>query len=809
MKRKFPAGDGEMRERVRAFDWSATDLGPIDGWPQSLKTAVELMMATPLPIVMVWGEKRLMLYNDLYAVFAGKRHPQALGAAVRDIWPEITDINAGIIDRVMAGESITLEGERRILYRKDVAEEVWMNLHYATVRDEGGTGIAAMITVIETTEKRAMEGRLKAREALFRTMAESIPNHAWTGGPDGMLDWFNRRVYEYTGAEAPELDGDRWGAVVHPDDLPRASERWAKSLSDGSPYEVEFRLRRHDGAYSWFLGRALPVRDETGRIIRWIGTNTDISRQREVEEAQRALNLTLEMRLAERTADRDRMWQLSQDLMVVVNDTPEVPIMAVNPAWQRMLGWSPAEMLGRSAVDFIHPDDMLPLQQGLQPYKETLTVDGRLVRTYDNRYRHKDGTWRWISWTVVADDGVLQGVGRDVTADKARAEALALTEAQLRQAQKMEAVGQLTGGIAHDFNNMLAVVIGSLGLVTRRLAKGDTDVSRLAESALESATRAASLTHRLLAFSRQQPLNPEAIAANRLVSGMSELLARTLGETIRVETALDPALWPAQADPHQLESAVLNLAVNARDAMPEGGVLTIRTANVEIGERDARLHPGVAPGRYVTIAVADTGIGMKPEIAARAFEPFFTTKEVGKGTGLGLSQVYGFVQQSGGHVLIDSTLGHGTAVRLYLPRSHPDAEAKAPRRSLEPNMSDEAATILIVEDEPAMRQLAIEALGELGYRVLEADSAATALKTLQAHPEIDLMFTDFVMPAMNGAKLVEMARLQRPDLRVLFTTGYTRDAAVQNGMLEAGVELLGKPYTIDQLSTKILEVLRP
>ncbi len=513
------------------------------------------------------------------------------------------------------------------------------------------------------------------------------------------------------------------------------------------------------------------------------------------------------MRIAERTADRDRMWRLSQDLMMVVNDTPDVTIVAVNPAWQRLLGWTEAELLGRSAIDFVHPDDMSIARSTSQPYIEELSVDGRVVRKYENRYRHKDGSWRWIFWTVVAEDDLLQGVGRDVTAERVRAEALALAEAQLRQAQKMEAVGQLTGGIAHDFNNMLAVVIGSLGLLKRRLARGDANIASLADNALDGATRAASLTHRLLAFSRQQPLKPEAIQANRLISDMLELMVRTLGETIHIETALDDGLWSARTDPHQLENAVVNLAVNARDAMPGGGVLTVETANVTVGANDAAHHQGAAPGQYVTITVRDTGIGMGPEIVAKAFDPFFTTKEVGKGTGLGLSQVYGFVQQSGGHVTIDSKPGHGTAVRLYLPRFTGTAESVREKPAPTAGRVPSTIAILVVEDEPAVRQLSIGALTELGYRVLEADSAAVALTTLEAHPEIALMFTDIVMPEIDGTRLAELAKLQRPDLKILFTTGHTRDTVIRNETLDPGANLIGKPFTIEQLAVKLREVL--
>ena len=802
----FPAGDGEMAARVRAFDWSRTALGPTADWPQSLRTAVELMLAARLPMVMLWGAQGVMIYNDGYAAFAGRRHPASLGAEADVNWPEVADFNRQAIDHVLSGRPLSLENQHIVLYRNDAAEDTWMNLDYVPVRDGQGRPFAVLASVAETTAQRLAEQRLHASEERFRTLAEAIPNHAWWSGPDGLLTWFNRRVYEYTGAQPGELDGEKWGTVVHPDNLPAVGALWARSIADGTPYEVEFRLRRADGVYRWFLARALPVRDAEGRITRWIGTNTDITRQREIEDAQRALNETLEARVAERTADRDRMWRLSQDLMMVVTDANEVTISAVNPAWHRILGWAETELVGRSAVDFVHPDDMR-LSAVQRPYTEEIAEDGRVVRRYENRYRHKQGGWRWISWTVVAMGGILQGVGRDVTAEKEHAEALALAEAQLRQAQKMEAVGQLTGGIAHDFNNMLAIVISSLGLMKRRLAKGDSNIERFADSALEGANRAASLTHRLLAFSRQQPLKPEPIEVGRLVFGLSDMLTRTLGETIRVETVQGAGLWRTHADPHQLESALLNLAVNARDAMPDGGKLTIETANADLDERYAAQHPGIAPGQYVMMAVTDTGEGMPPDIVAKAFDPFFTTKDVGKGTGLGLSQVYGFVRQSGGHVKIYSEIGRGTSVKLYLPRflGQHDVPTGAVLKPIA--YADEAITILMVEDEAAVRRPGVEALTELGYRVLEADGAAAALRLLDRHDEIALLFTDVVMPEIDGRKLAEEAKRRRPGLKVLFTTGYTRNAVVHNGVLEPGVDLLGKPFTIDQLGAKLRMVL--
>lgn len=796
---RFPAGSGEMARRVREFDWSATALGPIAGWPQRLKTAVELMLDSPLPMVMLWGVDGVMIYNDGYAVFAGARHPASLGGPVYERWPEVADFNREIIARVLAGESLSLDDQHIVLKRNGESENAWLNLNYAPVRDEAGTPVAVLATVVETTKQKLAEQRMVANAGQFETLAEAIPNHAWVGEPTGEIVWFNRRVYEYTGKQPGELDGEKWATVVHPDDLLETNARWARSLADGSPYEVEFRLRRRDGAYRWYLARAMPVRGSDGRIIRWIGTNTDITKQREVEK-------TLEAQVAERTADRDRMWRLSQDMMIIVEDAADVIIQAINPAWTRTLGWTEDELVGRSAIDFVHPDDM-SLAGRNRPYVEETWGDGRTLRRYENRYRHKDGSWRWISWTVVAQDGILQGVGRDVTAEKERAEALALAEAQLHQAQKMEAVGQLTGGIAHDFNNMLAIVIGSLGLLKRRLAKGDLNIERFADSALEGANRAATLTQRLLAFSRRQPLKPEPIEVGRLVSGMSEMLTRTLGETIQTETVLSAGLWRSHADPHQLESALLNLAVNARDAMPAGGKLTIETANVDLDERYAARHPGLAAGQYVMIAVTDTGSGMDADTMAKAFDPFFTTKDVGKGTGLGLSQVYGFSRQSNGHVKIYSELGRGTSVKLYLPRSAVQDEVAGPVSAKGLAYADGAITILMVEDEPAVRQFGAEALAELGYRVLEADGAATALRLLDAHDEVALLFTDVVMPDVDGRKLAEEAKRRRPDLKVLFTTGYTRNAVVHNGVLDPGVELLGKPFTVEQLGAKLRSVL--
>jgi len=385
----------------------------------------------------------------------------------------------------------------------------------------------------------------------------------------------------------------------------------------------------------------------------------------------------------------------------------------------------------------------------------------------------------------------------------------AAAQAQVRQLQKMETIGQLTGGVAHDFNNMLAIIIGSLDLAQRRLT-GNEDPRLLnsIQNARDGAQRAAVLTARLLAFSRQQPLAPEVIDANKLVGGMSELLRRTLGEQIRIETVLAGGLWPSFADLSQLENAILNLSVNARDAMPGGGHLTIETANTELDDRYSRMHSEVEAGQYVMISITDTGTGMSPEVIDRAFDPFYTTKGSGKGTGLGLSQVYGYVKQTGGHIKIYSEIDRGTTVKIYLPRhvglADPRQGAVGALSIPQGSLND---TILVVEDDEHVRTMTAESLRELGYTVLEAASGMEALLLLEDNAAVDLIFTDIVMPQMSGRQLADTVIEKWPTIRVLYTTGYTRNAIVHNGVLDHGVSLLAKPFSLEQLAHKIREVL--
>jgi len=409
---------------------------------------------------------------------------------------------------------------------------------------------------------------------------------------------------------------------------------------------------------------------------------------------------------------------------------------------------------------------------------------------------------------VAARTAELSAANTRLTAEMERRQQ---SEAQLIQMQKIEAIGHLTGGIAHDFNNMLAIVLSSLRLLERRVRRGDFDVQRFVDAAIKGADRAASLTARLLAFSRQQPLAPEVTNGNELISTMGEILHRTIPENIRIETVLAGGLWRTYIDRPGLESAIINLAVNARDAMPDGGKLIIETANVHLDEAYAAAHPDVKPSQYVMIAVSDTGTGMSPEVADRVFDPFFTTKPAGQGTGLGLSQVHGFIKQSGGHVAIDSEPGVGTTVRLYIPRhqrSDSQLTVQEPRPGPEWTQSPSGETILVVEDEDAVRKLTVEMLRELGYAALEAANADRALEVMEAYPEISVLITDIVMPGMNGRILANEVLARRPGLPVLFTTGYTRDAIVHHGVIDPDVHVVIKPYSLEVLSAKLHELLR-
>ncbi len=434
-----------------------------------------------------------------------------------------------------------------------------------------------------------------------------------------------------------------------------------------------------------------------------------------------------------------------------------------------------------------------------------------LVNPYQFRLRHKDGTYRWFAWTGAFEDGRVYANGRHVTAEHEQAEALARAEEQLRHSQKMEAVGQLTGGIAHDFNNLLAGISGSLELLQTRMCQGRlTELDRYINAAQGAAKRAAALTHRLLAFSRRQTLDPKATNVNRLVGGMEELIRRTVGPAVEIEVTAAAGLWMTLIDPGQLENALLNLCINGRDAMPDGGRLTIETANLWLDDHAARDHE-LPPGQYVSLCVTDTGTGMAPDVIKRAFDPFFTTKPIGMGTGLGLSMVYGFARQSGGQIRIWSDVGHGTKMCLYLPRHQGDEDSTEGAAGLARTAQvEQGKTVLVVDDEPAVRMLVTEVLEDLGHTVIEAADSVAGLRVLRSDVHIDLLITDVGLPGgMNGRQVADAGREVRPRLKVLFITGYAENAAVGNGNLVPGMQVLTKPFEIQTLASRIHELTQP
>ena len=565
--------------------------------------------------------------------------------------------------------------------------------------------------------------------------------------------------------------------------------------------DIRLKLTRRDGKPedTFFTLSYSPVPDDTrpsgvGGVLM---TAVETTKRVWAEQALRELNETLEQQVAARTRERDRLWNVSDDLIGVADFHGNW--VSLNPAATTILGWSRNELLGMPIASLWHPHDI----PATLHHREQLLHGGRTVR-FQNRYRHKDGSYRWLAWSSTAEQGFIYAVGRDVTAEKEASEVLRRTEEQLRQAQKMEAVGQLTGGIAHDFNNLLTGIVGALELMKKRIAQQRFgDVERYVTIAASSANRAASLTNRLLAFARRHPLDPKPVDVNKLAASIEELLRRTLGEQIELRIVTAEHLWSAFCDPHQLESALLNLVINSRDAMPDGGTVTVETSNIGADVYASGEH-GVGPADYVCVSVTDSGTGMPASVLERAFDPFFTTKPMGQGTGLGLSMVYGFAQQSEGHVRIRSEPGQGTMVSLYLPRHGMLAEGvQAAIVEEAPDRAQAGETVLVIEDEASVRTLVVEVLGDLGYRALEAEDGIAGLRVLAAEPRIDLLITDVGLPGMNGRQVADVARERRPDLKILFITGYAESAAMAQGFLAPGMEMVTKPFALEGLAARI------
>jgi PAS domain S-box-containing protein len=661
-------------------------------------------------------------------------------------------------------------------------------------------------------EQSQVETALAEKAAEFEALAENVSQLAWMAEPEGHIFWYNKRWYDYTGTTLEIMQGWGWREVHHPDYIDRVIAEIQANWARGEPWEGTYLLRGKDGVYRPFLTRAEPIRDATGKLIRWFGTNTDITAQREAETRLRRV--------------------LDQLFAFVGVTTTDGILLEANRAPLEAAGIAAEDVIGKPFWDSYWWSYDASVQAHLKD-AVARAASGEVVR-YDVRVRMAGGELVTIDFQIAPlrdDEGRITHLIPSATVIEERVRAQnelkelnatlesrvaeevaerAKAEEALRQAQKMEAVGQLTGGIAHDFNNLLTGVIGSLDMMQRRIAKGETDrIERYATAAMTSANRAAALTHRLLAFSRRQPLDPKPVNANRLVTGMEELLRRTIGEAIRLEIVTAGGLWQTLCDPHQLESAILNLAINARDAMQDGGQLTIETCNAHLDNAYAAQQREVKPGQYICICVTDTGTGMSPDVIAKAFDPFFTTKPIGQGTGLGLSMIYGFARQSEGYAKIYSEVGQGTTVKLYLPRYYGEAEdaEEASARLAEAHRAEHGEVVLVVEDETAVRDLVADVLEELGYRALEAADGPSGLKLLQSDMRVDLLVTDVGLPGLNGRQLADAARERRPNLKILFMTGYAENAAIANGFLEPGMQMITKPFAIEALAARIRDML--
>jgi PAS domain S-box-containing protein len=642
-------------------------------------------------------------------------------------------------------------------------EQVYWTYGYSPIDEDDGIG-GVLVVCRDVTREYLAAAALREREAELARVQQI----GRIGGleVDLATGLRNRRSPEYLQIhglppEAVDESHEDWVQRIHPEDREATERKFRDAVAgDVREYSVRYRIiRPNDGATRWISVKSTIERDQHGKAVRLVGAHTDVTEQVAAEQALRQseeryrtladqlaeLNATLAQRVEEKTRERDRIWNVSQDLLVVADRNGIW--RTINPAWTRTLGWSEADLLNRSSEWLEHPDD-----NGItRAHVRELSARETTVK-FESRFRHKDGSYRWLSWTGVSDKDSNYAVARDITSEKAAAERLKATEEALLQSQKMEAVGQLTGGIAHDFNNLLTGIVGSLDLLQTRLNQGRTDnVARYINAAMTSANRAAALTHRLLAFARRQPLIPKVIDVNQLVVSLEDLLSRTIGEAIDLRVVASDELWCTLCDPNQLESALLNLAINARDAMPDGGELVISTSNVRL-DGVTTDTPALSPGDYICIGVTDTGSGMSAEVAARAFDPFFTTKPIGQGTGLGLSMIYGFARQSNGHVTIASKLGQGTSVKLYLPRHHGEltAEHVAGVNTAEPVATGEM--VLVIEDEPVVRGVILEMLGEQGYRTLEAVDGPSGLKILQSSEPIDLLSPTSACPVSVAAR---------------------------------------------------------
>ncbi|MGI4861760.1 MAG: PAS domain S-box protein [Janthinobacterium lividum] len=776
---------------------------------------------------------RMLDFNLAWVNLTGCSHAEAVGRTVRELFPgidqawidEVADVVASREPRPFLrstnsgkwyeGHSYPLTGERFATVFVEVTElrqrdarrlallELDQRLRDLDDTDDPSDMAFAAAEIIG----RALQVDRAGYGSVNRAGTEVFVEYHWTA--DGATHVPNRYPADEYGPYIADL---RRGEAVIVDDVaidPRTAPTHQRYLAQSVQALVKLPIIEQQFLVAFFFVSSAAPRQ-------WIPEEIDFMRnvaartrsaveRRRAERDLRELAASLEQLVESRTRERDRLWQLSRDPFLITDAHGRW--LRVNPAWTELLGWSEAELLGRTSEWIEHPDDRAGLAAGV-----SLLAGAQPAARMETRFRTREGDYRWFSWTAVQVEGLRYCVARDVTYEREQAAARDLLEAQLRQSQKMEAVGQLTGGLAHDFNNLLTGISGSLELLHMRVAQGRVNgLDRYITAAQGAAKRAAALTHRLLAFSRRQTLDPVATDVDRLIASLEELIRRTVGPAIGIDVIAAPQPWATLIDQNQLENALLNLCINARDAMPDGGRITIETSNHWLDERAAH-EKDLAPGPYLSLCVSDTGMGMTPEVIARAFDPFFTTKPIGQGTGLGLSMIYGFARQSGGQVEIRSRPGAGTEVCLYLARHHErqpagGGDAAHPQPARAPR-AEQGETVLVVDDEATVRMLVTEVLEDLGYTAIEAADGPAGLQVIASGARIDLLVTDVGLPGgLNGRQLADAARVVRPGLKVLFITGYAENATVGDGDLEPGMHLLTKPFAIDVLASRISELL--
>lgn len=675
-------------------------------------------------------------------------------------------------------------------YRRTDGTRFPVRLSSAPLPGQPGRMIVAVQDITATREAQA---ELRASEQRLQLAKQAAGIGVWDWDlTTGRIDW-SPEVYDLLGIDRstpPERLFPAWVEALHPEDRAEYEPIVQAVAREGGTFAFDFRIVATTGEIRWIRSQGVAVIGPGGAPVRITGVNLDVTAQHREEEQLREAAQTLAVTVEERTRERDRILDLSNDLFASASF--DGYLRAINPAWERLLGYTEAELITKPFIELIHPDDHAAAAAVL-----AALAAGEPLMRFEDRLLAKDGRVVWITWAAVAEGERFYASGRDITAEKQAAAELEAAQEALRQAQKMEAMGQLTGGVAHDFNNLLTPIVGSLDMLQRK-GLGDEREQRLIAGAIQSAERAKTLVQRLLAFARRQPLQPIPVDIGALVTGMAELIESTTGPQIKVVVEVGDHLPPARADPNQLEMALLNLAVNARDAMLEGGTLRISATleTVGVGHRVS-----AESGTYIRISVTDTGVGMDAETLARAIEPFFSTKGVGKGTGLGLSMVHGLASQLGGTLTIESRRGYGTTVELWLPTSSKAAET-ARTANAAPSADPREGVVLLVDDEDLVRMSTADMLADLGYVVVEARSAEDAMRLIERGDPFDLVVTDHLMPGMSGTDLAQAIRSARPGLPVLLISGYAEREGI-----DPGLPRLGKPFRKDELAESIAEAL--